>query len=111
MPIDRIRSETISLMLNGDKEVTIKARSKLNSDFNKALLDPKEFRNFALNPREFAARFDIRIDNEIANQLITKLDGFSSLEEVQKYVNPGDEVGATVWAVAAGSYSVASSKV
>ena len=89
----------------------IKVESKRNAELNKALLNPANFAEFAKNPKEFAARYDLNIDREISDQLVTKLHGIDSLKALNRYVNPIDTVGATLWAVAQGAYSVATSKI
>jgi hypothetical protein len=111
MPIDRIKAKTLSMVVDGTSTIDIKAQSKRGAELNRALLDPAKFAEFTKNPKEFAGRFDIKIDRDISDQLSTKLGGIDSLDTLNRYVNPGDEVGATVWAVASGAYSVATSKI
>lgn len=111
MPIDRIKAQTLRLNVDDGKIIDVKVNSKRNSELNKALLDPAKFQEFSKNPKAFAAKYDIKIDREISDQLATKLDGINDMEMLKRFVNPIDLVGATVWAVAAGAYSLASSKV
>jgi len=111
MPIDRIKAKTLKLTVDGNRTIDIKTESKRGAELNKDLMDPAKFAEFAKNPKQFAAKYDIAIDREISDQLSTKLHGLGSLEEVRRFVNPGDLVGATLWAVASGAYSVSSSKV
>lgn len=111
MPIERIKAKTLKLTVDGNKTIDIKVDSKRGAELNKALIDPANFAEFAKNPKQFAAKYDLTIDQDISNQLIKKLHGLDSLEAVRRFVKPGDLVGATLWAVASGAYSVASSKV
>lgn len=111
MSIDRIKAKTLKLTVDGNRTIDIKTESKRGAELNKDLLDPARFAEFADNPKEFAAKYGISIDREISNQLSIKLKGLNSLEAVHHFVNPGDRVGATAWAIAVGSYSIASSKI
>ncbi len=110
--MSRIKAPTLSLNIDG-KNIDIKKRSKRNFDLNKALMNPDDFQKFAADPRKFAAKFDLDIDNDISTALSTRLDGIKSREELMVLVDrpDGGTVYATVWAVASGLYSVASSKV
>lgn len=110
MAIDRIKAKTLNIVADG-KPIDIKVESKRNADLNKALLDPANFAEFAKNPKGFAARYDLNIDREISDQLVTKLHGIGSLKTLNRYINPIETTGATVWAVALGAFSVATSKV
>lgn len=103
-----IKTQTLSLFVNG-KTVEIKKPSKLNFELNKELNTDVGFASFLQDPKAFAKKYDLEIDQDLSNQLKAKLAGFSSLDELQKL--KGGDSGATAWAVAAGSYSIASSKV
>jgi len=109
MPFDRINSDVLSLVVDG-KAIDIKVASRRNFDLNKALLDADNFKDFIKDPRAFASRFDFTIDRDISDQLSNKLRGFESLEQLDRMRDPS-QVATTLWAVAAGSYSVASAKV
>jgi hypothetical protein len=114
MPIERIKTRTLRLMVDDVRTIDVKVESKRNADLNKALLDPALFPEFARDPKEFAARYDINIDREISDQLVTKLHGLDNLETVDRFINGrgfDDRLGATLWAIASPVYSVASTKV
>jgi len=111
MAIDRIKAKTLKLVVDGNRTIDIKVESKRNAELNKAFQDPKQFVEFAKDPKKFAAGYGISIDREISDQLVTKLHGLESVEAVNRFVNPIDRVGATLWAVAVGVYSVASTKI
>lgn len=111
MPIDRIKTKTLSLTVDGNKSIDIKVDSRRNAELNKALLDPARFVELSKNPKEFAANYGFKIDRDISDMLATKLTGLKSLTDARSFVNPGDRVGATLWAVAEGAYSIASTKV
>ena len=106
-----IRASQLTILVDG-KSIEIKNPSKLNLEFNKALIDPMQFQSFVADPKAFAERFDLQIDPEVSSALAEKLSGINSLDDLQMLRQGGDEVpGATVWAVAVGAYSVATSKI
>lgn len=108
----RIKAPTMSLNIDG-KIIDVKKRSKRNFELNKALMNPDSFQKFTADPRKFAAKYDFDIDNDISTALSTRLEGIKSRDELINLVSipDGDVVSATVWAVAKGAYSVASTKI
>ena len=104
-----IKTQSIDLLVNG-KTIEIKNETRGNFALNKALMQPEQFQKFAANPQDFAAGFGLNIDKDIALQLSEMVGGFTSLEELRN-AGPDLTVAATAWAVAAGAYSVASSKI
>lgn len=104
-----LKTETLTFLVNG-KTIEIKKPSKLNFELNKELNTDKGFADFLADPQAFTKKFDLDIDEDLANQLKNKLAGLKSVKDLESIVNWGGD-GATAWAVAAGSYSVASSKV
>lgn len=111
MPIDRIRANTLRLNVDDNKTIDVKVDSKRNAELNRALLNPEKFQEFSKNPKAFAEKYDLKIDKQISDQLVTKLDGIKDLDMLSKYVDPVSMRSATVWAVAVGAYSLASSKI
>ncbi len=112
MPISRIKGNTISINVDG-KIIDIKNPKRGGWDLNKALLDPKNFKDFANDPQAFTGKYGFKVDADISAKLKDALKGVDSLEQLRGLVGTRDPsiVGATVWAVAAGSYSMASSKI
>lgn len=107
----RITGQTIKLEIDG-KIIDIKKPSKRNFSLTKSLLDDIKFQEFVNDPKGYAAKYDFDIDHDISAKLKAKLDGTKSLEDLKKVLDdPWDPAGATVWAVAKGVYSVASSKI
>ena len=104
-----IKTNTLSFLVNG-KTVEVKKASKLNFELNKALLTDEGFQSFANDPKSFAKKFDLEIDQQLSDQLKGKLGGLKSLKDLHA-AKGGGESDATVWAVAGGSYSVATSKI
>lgn len=104
--------QNISLNIDG-KNIEIKNTFKLNSELNKVLLDANEFAKFRENPKDFAKRFELDIDAEISDKLKEKLNGINSVKEIHEkiFINDIQNKATTVWAIAQGSYSLASSKV
>jgi hypothetical protein len=105
----KISGKMIDLVVDG-KTINIKTVEKRNFDLNRALQEPANFKRFVKDPKAFAAEFGLNIDIGIAKQLGNRLRGIDSLQRVQG-LGRGDTVAATLWAVAAGVYSVASSKI
>ena len=105
-----IKANRLSILADG-KSIEIKNPSKLNLELNKALLDPQQFQSFTADPKGFAERFDLKIDPEVSSALSAKLSGIKSLDDLQRVTRGEGDGGATVWAVAGGSFSVASSKI
>lgn len=108
MPRIKAKNE-LSLSIDG-MQVQVKVPSRRNFELNRALANPERFREFASDPRRFVAQYDLQIDRDISDQLVQRLKGIDSLGMLKDVLGP-DVVGATLWAVAAGVYSVASSKV
>ena len=109
----RIKAPTLSLQI-GDKIVEVKKPSKRNFELSRALIKPEEFKKFAADPKGFASNFDLKIDNDISTELKTRLNGIGSLDDLNAVIvgpNPINPVGATLWAVAVGVYSITSTKV
>lgn len=102
-----IKSSTIALMLDG-KKIEIKNPTKLNLEFNKALIDDVQFSQFISDPAGFAQKFDLHIDPDIAIKLASTLKGLGSVRDLDK-LTAGS--GATAWAIAQGAYSLASTKI
>lgn len=108
---ERIKATNLDLMVDG-RRLEIKNLSKLNLELNAALVDDQQFAEFTANPQAFAARYNLAIDREISDTLKERLTGINSIVEAQRaVVHPLDSIGTTVWAVAAGVYSLATAKV
>lgn len=108
-----IKTTNLSFLVDG-KTIEIKKPSKLNFEFNKALQDDAQFAKFVSDPAAFAKKFDLTIDPSVSGALAGKLHGVKSLGDLQALYRGGDGeggAGATAWAVAAGAYSVATSKI
>jgi hypothetical protein len=97
-------------MVVDGKVINIKTAEKMNFELNKALVDPNNFKLFANDPKAFVKGYKLDIDTDISNQLSRKLKGVASLETLRSMSGDGT-VEATVWAVAVGAYSVASTKI
>jgi len=105
-----IKTEKLSLSVNG-KTVDIKTPQKLNFELNKALKDDAKFAEFVSNPADFASQFGLSIDSDISKQLSGKLEGIKTLQSLRSLQDGGGPAPATLWAVAEGAYSVASTKI
>ncbi len=109
--MSEIKVNTLSMLVDG-KQIEIKKPSKLNFELNKALLTEQGFSDFKADPQAFAKKYDLSIDATLASQLKAKVSGVKNLNELQAIMREGEGgAGATAWAVAAGAYSVATSKV
>jgi hypothetical protein len=108
----RISAESLSLDVDGRK-IDLKKPSRGNFELNKALLKPQGFKDFVNDPKAFAAKYELQIDDHIAGQLKQKLAGITSYDELQRVLATvgGGDAGATVWAIASSAYSVSTSKV
>lgn len=107
----RLRADNISLNVDG-KTIELKNAQLGNADLNTALDDPTKYKEFIADPKGFAAIYGLTIDDNAANHLSVVLSGTQNVSEVDsKVFRDPSRVGATVWAVASGSYSVSSSKV
>ena len=106
-----IRTTTLDLIVDG-KKINVKTQEKKNFELNKALGNKDKFAKFVANPRDFVKAFKLDIDHDISAKLSDKLSGIGSLEELVR-IRGGDDGGgdATVWAVAVGAYSMASTKI
>ncbi|MFE4822250.1 hypothetical protein ACFRFU_38695 [Streptomyces sp. NPDC056704] len=108
-----IRAQKIDLLLDG-KTVQIKNDVRGNFAFNKAIQTPEGWQQFTEDPKSFAASHGLEIDPDIALRLKESLVGIESLDKARDTIRPGgigNPVGATVWAIAEGAYSLSSSKV
>jgi hypothetical protein len=111
--VAEIPAKELALVIDG-RQVDLKKPSKLNFELNKALAKPEGFRAFADDPEGFASGFDLKLDPDIAAALKNKLVGINDLNDLKdllKNPQPINPQAATLWAVAEGAYSVASSKV
>jgi hypothetical protein len=106
----KIKAKTLDIVADG-KVINVKTPDKLNFEMNKALQDPEKFKRFAADPRSFAKEYRLEIDQDISRQLSQKLKGIDSIDALGRIRGRGGEVEATVWAVAEGAYSVASTKI
>ena len=107
----RISAKKLSLNVDG-KIVELKNETKKNFELNKALNEPEGFKEFAKNPKDFVAKYNLNIDEEISKRLAEKLSRVRDLKDLKNLVHDGSNpIGATLWAVAVGSYSIASSKI
>ena len=106
-----IRTTTLDLIVDG-KKINVKTHDKRNFELNKALANKENFAKFVSNPRDFVKTFKLDIDHDISAKLSDKLSGIANLEELIR-IKGGDDGGgdATVWAVAVGAYSMASTKI
>ncbi|MDR6659656.1 MULTISPECIES: hypothetical protein [Tardiphaga] len=103
----KIPSLSASLLVDG-QVIELKKDGADNFALNKALTDAANFKKFAADPASFARDFGLSIDLGISTQLSKKLVGINSLQDLSLTQVGGE---ATAWAVAAGSYSVASTKI
>jgi hypothetical protein len=101
------QSPTPTLQMEGNS-VTI-PDPQTASELNQELQQPENFRAFADDPSAFAAQRGLEIDPGFANQLRDQLRGVPDLTHAHEKAATGDYV--TAWAIAEGSYSIASSKV
>ena len=101
---------TLSLQIDG-KAVELHSDKAKVFELNKALANPAGFKDFANDPKSFAAKFGLGIDPQVSGQLKSKLAGVNSLSELATIHGGGGGAGATVWAVAGGAYSISSSKI
>lgn len=110
--LNRIKAEnSLDLMVDG-KQIAIKRPSKRNAEINWDLRIPENWNDFVADPPEWLAKYDLTIDPELGDQLKVMLDGVASLDDLRAFLaSDGCETCATVWAVASGSFSVASSKI
>ena len=107
----KITPKTLSLNIDS-KSVEVHSDTAKASDLNQALENPATFKEFASDPKTVAGRYGLKIDPTISDQLKTKLAGAQSLSAAKEMVTRGGGgAPATVWAVASGSYSVASTKI
>jgi hypothetical protein len=111
----RISPKTLNLVADG-KTIEVKKPSKKNFELNKDLVDPQNFRDFVTDPKTFLAKYDLQVDADIASKLKEKLKGLNNLDDLSKVFpvhggDPDNPRGATVWAVALGAFSFATSKV
>lgn len=113
MPKGTTHIEKLDLSIGG-KSLAVKDDGDSARRLNQALRDPDDFAQFAADPAKFAKGHGLEISKDMAEQLKVALNGVESLQEAVGKVgmgrNPGD-VMTTVWAVVAGAYSVASTKV
>ncbi|MEA2935863.1 MAG: hypothetical protein QOD74_2509 [Variibacter sp.] len=105
-----IKTSKLSLVVDG-KNVDLKTPEKRNNDLNLSLKNAGDFKAFTADPAGFASRFGLSIDKDIAAKLASSLSKFDSLASLQAAQDKGSLVAATVWAVAVGAYSVASTKI
>ena len=108
----RISPKTLSIIADG-KTLEVKKQSKKNFALNKDLADPVKFQEFASDPKAFAAKYDLALDADISNAVKAKLTGIKNLDMAREILGSHDpgRVGATLWAVVSGAFSVASAKV
>jgi hypothetical protein len=106
----QVLPSSLSLQIDG-KIVDVHSDKAKIFELNKALANPAGFKDFANDPKSFAAKFGLGIDPQISGQLKSKLIGINSLSELAAIHGGGGGVGATVWAVAGGAYSISSSKI
>ena len=104
----KIQPKTLSLNIDG-KTVELHHDAAQAFELNKALTDDAEFKAFAADPKSFAAKYHLNIDKAVADQLKSKLSGVACASALQQ--TSGGGVQATVWAVAGGAYSFATSKI
>lgn len=103
-------AKIVSLVLDG-KVVEIKNEKRLNGDLNRSLLDDKNWDAFVSDPKSYTSKYGLVIDDSLSNQLHTQLKGLKSIDAARTALDRLGWRAATVWAVAAGAYSVSSSKV
>jgi hypothetical protein len=104
-----IKVQTIDIVFDG-KTVQVKNPEKGSFELNKALHDPVEFKKFVIDPKIFVKNYGLEIDGTISAKLSEMIGGYDSLEQL-KNVSADLTNAATGWAVAAGSYSIATSKI
>lgn len=107
--MSRISAKSLDLVADG-KIINIKTPEKKNFELNKALLNDAEFAKFASNPKEFAKKYKLNIDKSVSDQLASKLNGINRIDDLAR-ISRDDGGEATVWAVAVGAYSMASTKI
>jgi hypothetical protein len=106
----KITPTSLSLQVDG-KSVELHSDTSKVFEMNKALANPTGFKDFANDPKAFAAKFGLGIDQQVSHQLKSKLTGVASLGELRAIHDGDGGNGATVWAVAGGAYSISSSKI
>jgi hypothetical protein len=107
----KITPKSLSLHVDG-KSVELHSDTSKVFEMNKALANSAGFKDFANDPKAFAAKYGLGIDQQVSHQLKGKLTGVGSLGELTAMQGSGDGGnGATVWAVAGGAYSISSSKI
>lgn len=104
-----IKVQNIDFVFDGQK-VQIKNPEKGSFELNKALHDPVEFGKFVVDPKTFVKNYGLDIDESISVKLSDMIGGFVSIEDL-KGASTSLTNGATAWAVASGSYSIATSKI
>ena len=110
MPFDTISPKTMSLVVDG-KTIEIKNQKRQNGALNRSLLSEANWKAFVADPKGYAAKYDLTIDDTIAGQLRDQLKDVGSLEEATTIFDRLGWRATTVWAVVAGAYSTASTKV
>ncbi|MER9684681.1 MULTISPECIES: hypothetical protein [unclassified Mesorhizobium] len=103
-------NNSINLNIDG-KNVTIENAPQKIKELNTFLENEDNFKQFAQDPDASLKKFNMTVDPDFIDQLKNRLNGKTSIKDLQSKVGQGGEDNATLWAVAAGSYSISSSKV
>ena len=106
----KIVPTSMSLQVDG-KSIEIHSDKAKVFELNKALANAGNLKEFANDPRNFAAKYGLALDPQISGQLKSKLAGVNSMVELASIHGDDGGAGATVWAVAGGAYSLATSKI
>jgi hypothetical protein len=92
--------------------IDLLASKKAAHRINVSLSDPTHFRTFSSDPKSFLDQHGVKISDELAGHLKSRLSGVGSLDQLKTAASKeGEGPACTVWAVAGGAYSVSSSKV
>jgi hypothetical protein len=101
--------KTLELAVDG-KSIDLKSSRTAAHKINIALGDPAKFKSFAADPKGFLTGHGVTIADDIAAHLQSRLAGVNSIEHLRA-ISDGNPVAATAWAIAAGAYSIASTKI
>jgi hypothetical protein len=91
---------------HGSEEVRIEDPAKVD-ELSSALQQKEHFDQFAANPKDFAARYGLHIDDGIASTLKERLSNVSSIKDV----DASGDVSCTAVAVAMGAAAAADTKI
>lgn len=103
--------QIVEITIDG-KTAEITKPTARHDELNAALRDPASFQRFKIDPAAFTVEYGLSIDPELAAALRQQLVEARDLDHAHQLAAIGSGGGsATVWAVAGGAYSVATSKI